>query len=167
MGLLKFLFIFPCHIMFLLLCVISNLTLLTKSFFYLKFHILYCFLVIHYLFHLWICDLQVILSGDIELNPVPKPNSGQNISLCHWNLDNIPAYNFFEIFSAYNSLYEVDIICLSEIYLDSSILSQFLNPSDVVRVGVCVCYKNHLPLKLLNINYLQECIIFELSIKEN
>ena len=42
-GLLKFLFIFPCHIMFLiiivlhlLLCGISNLTLLTKSGFYLQ-----------------------------------------------------------------------------------------------------------------------------------
>ena len=31
--------------------------------------------------------------------------------------------------------------------------------------GVCAYHKNHLPLKLLNINYLQECIIFELSIK--
>ena len=39
------------------------------------------------------------------------------------------------------------------------------HPSNVKRGGVCVYYKNYLPLKLLNINYLQECITFELSIK--
>ena len=37
--------------------------------------------------------------------------------------------------------------------------------SNVKRSGVCVYYKNHLPLKLLNINYLQERVTFELSIK--
>ena len=39
--------------------------------------------------------------------------------------------------------------------------------SNVKRGKVCVYYKNHLHLKLLNINYLQECITFELSIKKN
>ena len=32
------------------------------------------------------------------------------------------------------------------------------------RGGVCVYYKNTLPLKLVNINYLQECLNFEFKI---
>ena len=86
----------------------------------------------------------------------------------------------FEIslLSTYNASHKFDVICLSETYLDSSILPQDPNlkvqgyklirgdhPSDVKQGGACVYYKNHLPLKLLNINYLQECITFELSIK--
>ena len=132
----------------------------------------------HYSFHFWICELQVILSGDVELILVPKPNSGQNFSICHWNLNSIPAHIFAKIsLSAYNSLHKFDIICLFETYLDSSILLQDPNlemqaymlirvdhPSNVKRGGVCVYYKDHLPLKLLNINYLQEGITFELSI---
>ena len=39
------------------------------------------------------------------------------------------------------------------------------HPSNVKRGGVCVYCKNYLSLKLLNINYLQQCIIFDLSIK--
>ena len=119
-GLLKLFVIFPCHIIFLiiivlhlLLCGVLNLTSLFKSFLCIyKFHILYWFLLTNYLFHFWICELQVILSGDVELNPGPKPNSSQNFSICHWNLNSIPALNFSKIslFSAYNSLHKFDII---------------------------------------------------------
>ena len=111
----------------MLLCDILNLTSLTKSFICIyKFHILCSFLFTNHLFHFWICKLQVILSGDVELNPGPTPNSGQNFSICHWNLNSIPAHNFSKIslFSAYNSLHKFDIICLSETYFDSSILPQ-------------------------------------------
>ena len=165
----------------MLLCDILNLTSLTKSFICIyKFHILCSFLLTNHLFHFWICKLQVILSGDVELNPGPTPNSGQNFSICHWNLNSIPAYNFSKIslFSAYNSLHKFDIICLFETYFDSSILPQDPNlempgymlirvdhPSNIKRGGVCVYYKHHLPLKLLNKHYLQECITFESSIK--
>ena len=138
-GLFKLLLIFPCHIIILiiivlhlLLCGNLNSTLLTKS-----------------------CR--------------QKPNSVQNFSVQDWNMNSIPAHNFSKIsfLSAYNFLHKFDIICLSETYLDSSILPQDPNiemqtytlirtdhPSNVKRGGVCVYYKNHLPLKLLNINYL-------------
>ena len=119
----------------------------------------------HQLF-MWICELQVILSGDVELNPGPKPNSSQNFPLCHGNLSNIPAHKFSKIslLSARKSLYKSDRICLSETYLDSSILLdtnlemqgytliRAEYPSNVKRV--CFYYKNYLLLKLLNINYL-------------
>ena len=34
-------------------------------------------------------------------------------------------------------------------------------PSNTKRGGVCIYYRNFLPLKILGINYLQECINFE------
>ena len=127
-----------------------------------------------YLFHFWICELQVILSGDVELNSEAKL---LNLSLeleqhfCGQRFKNF-------IFSAYNSRHKFEIICLSETYLDCSILPQDLNlemqgyrliqtdhPPNVKQGSTCVYYKNHLPLKLLNLNSLQECIIFGLSIK--
>ena len=101
-NLLNVFLLFPCHIIFLhiivlhlLLCGISNLTSLTKLFFCIyKFYILYWYLLTNYLFLLWICELQVIISGDVELNPGTKPSSGQNVSVCHRNLKSIPAHNF-------------------------------------------------------------------------
>ena len=69
-----------------------------------KFHILYWLLLNNYLFtnyfthylllHLWICKLQVILTGDVELNLSTKPSSGHNLPVCHWNLNSIPENNF-------------------------------------------------------------------------
>ena len=40
-------------------------------------------------------------------------------------------------------------------------------PSITKRSGVCVYYKTSLPLKLLDIKYLQECINLELIIGDN
>ena len=102
-----------------------QLNLLTNMLFCIyKFQILYWFLLADYFFHLRIYELQAILSGDIELNPGPKPNSGQKFSVCHWNVNSIPVYDFSKIplLIACNSLHAFDIICLSETYLDFSIL---------------------------------------------
>ena len=67
-------------------------------------------------------------------------------------------------------------ICLSETYLDSSTTSDDDNlaisgynlirsdhPSNNKRGGVCINYKKILPLRVLGIQYLQECINFELN----
>ena len=104
-----------------------QLNLLTNIFFCIyKFQILYWFLLTDNFFHLQIYELQAILSGDVEINPGPKPNSGQKFSVCHWNLNSIPAHDFSKIplLIACNSLHTFDIICLSETYLDFSILPQ-------------------------------------------
>ena len=66
---------------------------------------------------------------------------------------------------------------MSETYLDLSIISDDKNleipgydliqadhPSNRKRGGVCVYYRNSLPLKILDIFCLQECIVFELKI---
>ena len=41
------------------------------------------------------------------------------------------------------------------------------HPSNTKCCGVCVCYKTSLPLKLLDIKYLQEYINLELTIGDN
>ena len=68
---------------------------------------------------------------------------------------------------------------LSEIYLDSSNLSHNENftfsgynvvradhPSNTKKGGVCIYFKNSLPLKVLDIQLLQECINFEIKIAD-
>ena len=74
---------------------------------------------------------------------------------------------------------DFDVICLLETYLDSSILHDDDNlqisgynlywedhPLNVKQGGVCIYYKISLPLKIKNIHYLQECINFEIKIKD-
>ena len=114
-------------------------------------HILYFSLLANYLCQVWLYKLHINSSGDIELNPGPKSNSCKNVS----------------------------VTCLSETYLDSWILShdpslevqgydliRANNPSNFKRGGVCIYYKKHLPLKLININFLlNECLTIGLNIK--
>ena len=40
------------------------------------------------------------------------------------------------------------------------------HPSNTKRGGVCLYYKNYLPLKVLDISYLKECVNFELKISD-
>ena len=70
-----------------------------------------------------------------------------------------------------------DIICLSETYLDSNtplnddnleisgyMLVRSDHPSNTKRGGVCLYYKNNLPLRVINIGYLNECLTLELTV---
>ena len=63
----------------------------------------------------------ILLSGDIETNPGPKPISGQSLSICYWNLNSISAHKYTKIslLTAYFLVYNFDIICLFETYLNS------------------------------------------------
>ena len=44
--------------------------------------------------HIWLDGLMIKTSCDIELNPGPKHKQDQSLSICHWNLNSIPAHNF-------------------------------------------------------------------------
>ena len=113
----------------------------------------------------------LMLCGDIESNPGPRPNSGQSFSICHWNLNSIAAHNFSKIslLKAYNAIHTYDIICLSETYLNHDTLSdndkskipgyeliRFDHPSNQKRGGTCIYHKDFLPIKVNNISYLKE-----------
>ena len=118
------------------------------------------------------------MSEDVELNLGPKCNScqSQSFSICHWNLNSLIAHSFAKVslLTAYLSVNKFDIVCLSETFLNSKILTDDENlqvpgyniaradhPSNINRGGLCVYYKTSLPLKLLDIKYLQEFIDLE------
>ena len=71
------------------------------------------------------------------------------------------------LLKAYNAIYKYDFICLSETYVDSSILSDHVwldfegyklvcadHPNNVKQGGVCIYYKKSLPVTVINISYL-------------
>ena len=115
----------------------------------------------------WLHILLITLR-DVELSPGPKRNAAQTFSIFHWNLSSICAHNFakLSLLRAYMSVHKFDIICLSETYLDSSIDDENLadHPSNKKRGGICIYYKNFLPLKLTGVRLLDECIAFDLII---
>ena len=48
--------------------------------------------------HLWTVNwlyspFLILLSGDVEINPAPRLNSGESFSVCHWNLNSVSVYN--------------------------------------------------------------------------
>ena len=87
--------------------------------------ILYWNILSSFVSNIWYCKCLLQLSGDIELNPGPKPNSCKSFTICHWNLNSITFHNFIKVslLTAYNSIHKFDIICLSETYLNSETLS--------------------------------------------
>ena len=86
------------------------------------FHI---YVLVTHVFYVWLYLILTKRSGDIEQNPGPKSNSCQNFSICHWNLNIIFAHNFIKIspLKTYTATHKLDVVCLSETYLDSSILN--------------------------------------------
>ena len=113
--------------------------------------------------------------GDIEKNPGPKYSS---LTFCHWNLNGLTAHDSIKIslLQAYVTQHNYDIICLSETFLTSSIdssdtrilidgynLIRSDHPSDSKRGGVCIYYKEHIPLiKRDDICTLDNCLVTEI-----
>ena len=115
----------------------------------------------------------------LKKNPGPLKDFSQTFSIGHWNLNSLAANNFTKVafLKAYLSVQRLDIFCISETYLNSSITEDDNNlqisgydlirsdhPSNSKRGGVLYYYKNFLPLKLIDINYLSERILSQLQI---
>ena len=112
---------------------------------------------------------------DIEKNPCPKYSS---LKFCRWNLSGLTAHDSIKIslLRAYIIQNNYDIICLSETFLNSSIqtnddrisidgynLIRADHPSDSKRGGVCIYYKEHIPLiKREDICTLDNCLVTEI-----
>ena len=114
--------------------------------------------------------------GDIELNPGPRKLKENTLSICHWNLNSIAAHNFAKLtqLKAYISTYKHDFICLSETYLDSSILDNLIeiegynlvradHPANIKRGGVIIYYKESLPIQVISLPYLKEALLLEMT----
>ena len=107
------------------------------------------------------------------------PDSSQCFSICHWNLNSMSAHNYSKIslLIAYISIHDFDI-CLSETYLTPTtdindenlkipgyIMYRIDHPSDVKRGRACIYYNFMLSLKVLLTIFFQECINFEVSVR--
>ena len=124
--------------------------------------------------------LLLLRSGDVETNPGPKKSSV--IKFCHWNLNGLAAHDFLKVslIEAFITTHNFDIICLSETFLDSTVSQDDENimingysllradhPSNSKRGGVCLYFKEHLPLIRKNdLSMLHECLMTE-SIVDN
>ena len=110
----------------------------------------------------WLYILLITLSRYVELNPGPKRNAAQTLSISHCNFNNRRAHNFakLHLLRAYLSVHKFDIICLLETYLDSCAGDESLeisgyylictdHPSNKKHGGTCIYYKNFLPLKVI------------------
>ena len=89
--------------------------------------------------------LILFVCGEVELNCGPKnKNPCYNFSICHWNLNSITAHNFAKVhlLQAYNAIYDFDMICLSESYLDSTVSSDnlyiryIISGSELTTLGI-------------------------------
>ena len=100
------------------------------------------------------------------------------LPFCHWNLNGLTAHNSIKILllQAYITQHNYDIICLSKTFLNSSVetnddrisidgynLIRADHPSDSKRGGVCIYYKEHIPLiKRDDICTLDNCLVTEI-----
>ena len=128
---------------------------------------------------LFICTVNLLCCcGDIETNPGPKHSS---LTFYQWNFNGLTAHYSIKIslLQAYTFQHNYDIICLSETFLNSSIesnddrisidgynLIRSDHPSDSKRGGVCIYYKEHIPLiKRDNICTSDNCLVTEIRSK--
>ena len=78
------------------------------------------------------------------------------------------------------SLNNFDFICLSKSYLDSTTSSDDKNlcldgyklirtghPKNIKQDGSCICYSETLPVKIIQLNYLLECLVCEINYDNN
>ena len=133
---------------------------------------------------LFVCSLFFffICTGDSERNPgARKKQYLYNLSFCYWNLNSIAAHNFskLSLLEAYDIPRKLDMICLSETLLDSSIPSNYErlynkaykliradNPSHSKKSSVGIYYKEVLAVCSVEVKSLNECIMFEVYIKK-
>ena len=91
----------------------------------------------------------------------------------------VSAHNFSKVFllRPYISIHKFDVIYISETFLNADTAFDYANlkiewdnivrsdhPSNSKRGGVYIYYKQSLTLKVLDIKYLQECIVFKVLI---
>ena len=128
-------------------------------------------------FYSFFSENLLLLHGDIEANPGPNKKY-KSFTCCHWNVNSLAANNMLKLSSiaAYNSIHKYDFICISETYLDSSVQSDDRDisingynliradlPSNNKRGGVCIYYRESLAVQLVKTNYLNQCLLCEIS----
>ena len=122
-------------------------------------------------FYSFFSENLLLLHGDIETNSGPN-KTYKSFSCCHWNVNSLTAYSMLKL----SSIAAYYCIFISETYLDSSIQSDdrdvSINGYNLIRAdhtsnnktgGVCIYYQESLAVQLVKINYLNECLLYEVS----
>ena len=106
----------------------------------------------------------------------------KNLSSCHWNVKSLIAHNLSKtsLLEAYNANCKHDFLCISEKYLDSSVLEGDKNmqlirynmtkadhSSNANGGGAYIFYREILGVRIVNLSNLSKCIICEVSIQNN
>ena len=96
----------------------------------------------------------------------------------HWNVNNLTVHKILKKYSvdAYNNIHDYDFICISETYLDSSVILDDKDiaiegynvvradhPSNHKKGGVCIYCKESLAVQFINIIFLNECLLCDVS----
>ena len=128
------------------------------------------YITLLFIFALLLCH------GDIKISPGRKKFKKNSISVCHWNLNSLSAHKFSKLkqLKAYISIYKHDFICLTETYLDSSIPDSLLeidgydlirsdHLNHIRRGSVCIYYKESVPVRAINIQYLKQALLLEMT----
>ena len=99
------------------------------------------------------------------------------LKFCQWDLNSILSENCFKVslLKSFIALHNYDFICLSETFLSPSVSSTLdsLNidgynivrsdhPSGSKRGGVCYYFKESLPIRILKITPMTECLVLEM-----
>ena len=115
--------------------------------------------------------------GDIEINQGLKQSS---LTFCHWNLNGVAAHEFIKVSLLQGYITERNFdICLSETFLNSSLdseddrlkiegynLRRSDHPSGSKKGGVCVYYKEHIPLvRRDDLCTLSNCLVTEIRLE--
>ena len=113
---------------------------------------------------LFLCALNILIQcGDVETNPGPKYSS---LKFCPWNLNGITAHDSIKVslLQAYITQHNYDIISDDEkIKIDGYTLIRADHPSDSKKNGVCIYYKEHIPLiKRDDLCTLDNCLVTEM-----
>ena len=120
----------------------------------------------------------MLCSEDVRLNPGPKKSS--SLSFLHWNINGIAAHDFskFALIQVHAASHNTDIIFLPETFLDPTTeandpkinipcynLLRCDHPSSSKRGGVCIFYKEYLPINRHDdLCTLTECIVTEINL---
>ena len=111
--------------------------------------------------------LRLLQHGNIELNPGPK-----YFSICHWNLNGLTVHNFLKVFQLqdFNLVHKIDIICISETHIDSSVskddnalsiegysIIQAHHSSNTKKGDVCIYYNDKISIRQMSNINLPEC----------
>ena len=125
--------------------------------------------------YIWVHALLIRQNGDIEMNPGSRANTFHSFPISYWNLNSLTAHNYLKVspLRAYVAITKFGVVCLSEADLNLSNLSDDDNfklpgynvvrvhhPSNTKKVVFTSISKNSLPLEVLDIQLLQECINF-------